>query len=85
MSARELAAGALSEFPLARSVGLAALNALLPEPEGRITERNAGELAAERGAGRTVGVVGWFPFLPQKWIPEPSKSLGLPTVRPSIN
>ena len=65
MSARELAAGALSEFPLARSVGLAALNALLPEPEGRITERNAGELAAERGAGRTVGVVGWFPFLPQ--------------------
>ena len=62
--ARELAAGVSSGFPLARSVGLAALNALLPEPQGRVTERNAGKLAAERGAGKTVGVVGWFPFIP---------------------
>ena len=62
--ARELAAGVSSGFPLARSVGLAALNALLPEPQGRVTERNAGDLAAERGAGKTVGVVGWFPFIP---------------------
>ena len=63
--ARELAAGAASDFPLARSVGLAALNALLPEPSGRVTERNAGDLAAEKGAGKTIGVVGWFPFIPQ--------------------
>ena len=63
--ARELAAGVSSDFPLARSVGLAALNALLPEPAGRVTERNAGELAAEKGAGKTIGVVGWFPFIPQ--------------------
>ena len=63
--ARELAAGLCADFPLERSLGLAALNALLPEPAGRITERNAGELAAEQGAGKTVGVVGWFPFIPQ--------------------
>ena len=63
--ARELAAGVSSDFPLARSVGLAALNALLPEPSGRVTERNAGDLAAEKGAGKTIGVVGWFPFIPQ--------------------
>ena len=63
--ARELAAGVASDFALARSVGLAALNALLPEPTGRISERNAGELAAEKGAGKTVGVVGWFPFIPR--------------------
>lgn len=63
--ARELAAGARADFPLARSAGLAALNALLPEPSGRVTERNAGDLAAEKGAGKTVGVVGWFPFIPQ--------------------
>lgn len=63
--ARELAAGVSDGFPLRRSVGLAALNALLPEPAGRITERNAGDLAAEKGAGQTVGVVGWFPFLPR--------------------
>ena len=65
MSAHELAEGALSEFPLARSVGLAALNSLLPEPAGRVTVRNAGELAVEQGAGKTIGVVGWFPFIPQ--------------------
>lgn len=63
--ARELAAGLRADFPLERSLGLAALNALLPEPAGRLSERNAGELAAEQGAGKTVGVVGWFPFIPQ--------------------
>ena len=63
--ARELAAGLASDFPLERSVGLAALNALLPEPRGRISERNAGDLAAEKGAGQTIGVVGWFPFIPK--------------------
>lgn len=64
MSARELAQGVMDDFPLARSVGLAALNALLPEPEGKLSEANAGDLAAARGAGRVVGVVGWFPFIP---------------------
>jgi uncharacterized protein (DUF4213/DUF364 family) len=65
LTAHELAENVLSEFPLERSVGLAALNAMLPEPTGRITERNAGELAAEKGAGKIIGVVGWFPFTPQ--------------------
>ncbi|HQF21760.1 MAG TPA: DUF4213 domain-containing protein, partial [Kiritimatiellia bacterium] len=63
--ARELAAGVASSFALARSLGLAALNALLPEPIGKISERNAGELACAMGAGQVVGVVGWFPFIPQ--------------------
>ncbi len=61
----EVARHVSSSFPLARSMGLAALNALLPEPAGKVSERNAGELAAERAAGKTVGVVGWFPFIPQ--------------------
>lgn len=64
-SVLELARGVDSDFPLARSVGLAALNALLPEPTGRVTARNAGDLAAEKGTGKIVGVVGWFPFIPR--------------------
>ena len=60
-----LRAGVASSFALARSLGLAALNALLPEPIGKISERNAGELACAMGAGQVVGVVGWFPFIPQ--------------------
>lgn len=63
--ARELAAGVHAGDSLARSVGLAALNALLPEPAGRISERNAGDWAAARAAGKTIGVVGWFPFIPR--------------------
>jgi len=65
LNAHELAECVLSDAPLERSVGLAALNALLPEPDGRLTERNAGDLAAEKGAGKTIGVVGWFPFISQ--------------------
>ncbi len=65
LAARELAECVLSDVPLERSVGLAALNAMLLEPTGRVTERNAGEVAIEKGAGKTVGVVGWFPFIPQ--------------------
>ena len=57
-SAMELARGTASDFPLARSVGLAALNALLPEPTGRISERNAGELAAENGEPLALGEAG---------------------------
>ena len=63
--ARELAAGVGSSFALERSLGLAALNALLPPPTGTVSERNAGELACAWGAGQVVGVVGWFPFIPQ--------------------
>ena len=63
--ARELTGGLRADFPLERSLGLAALNALLPEPAGRIAECNAGDLAAGKGAGKTIGVVGWFPFIPK--------------------
>ena len=64
-AARELAAGIRSDYPLERSLGLAALNAMLPIPEGRVTERNAADLAVERGTGQTIGVIGWFPFIPR--------------------
>jgi uncharacterized protein (DUF4213/DUF364 family) len=65
LSARELAENVCAEFPLARSVGLAALNALLPVSAAGATERNAAELALEKAVDKTVGVVGWFPFIPR--------------------
>jgi len=64
-SARELAALLRSDNPLEASVGLAAVNALLPVDEARCTEVNAQDLVLERGAGRRVAVVGHFPFVPQ--------------------
>jgi len=47
------------------SVGIAAINALLPlHPESWV-ESNAGEVLARRGAGKRVALVGHFPFVPE--------------------
>lgn len=65
LSARTLAENVLEPPSPARSVGLAALNALLPPlAEGCVLgEANASEwLRANAGGGR-IGIVGWFPFI----------------------
>ncbi|MBU0492865.1 MAG: DUF364 domain-containing protein [Chloroflexi bacterium] len=64
-SAHELAALLRSDNPLEASVGLAAVNALLPVDEARCTTANAQDIVLERGARRRVVVVGHFPFVPQ--------------------
>lgn len=46
------------------SVGLAAINALLPDLSERWVERNAGEVIAQMGKGKRVAMVGHFPFIP---------------------
>lgn len=52
------------DSPLA-SVGLAAINALLPRQPERWQERNALEVIAARGRGKRVALVGHFPFVPE--------------------
>lgn len=62
---RELAAYARSEQPIEASIGFAAINAMLPPPgEQQLTDLNADEVIAAKGAGKTVVVVGSFPFIP---------------------
>jgi hypothetical protein len=63
--ARGLADLALSDSLTERSVGFAALNALLEIDESACVDRNAEDLILERGRGRTVAVVGHFPFVPK--------------------
>ncbi len=64
--AREVAGLARAEnTPTERSIGFAALNALLEVDPGLYSERNAEELIVERGTGRRVAVVGHFPFVPR--------------------
>ena len=63
LSARELAENVLEPPSPARSVGLAALNALLPPPAGA-TDQNASTWIQARGKGKRIGIVGWFPFIP---------------------
>jgi uncharacterized protein (DUF4213/DUF364 family) len=46
-----------------RSLGFAALNALMEIDIAACAERNAEEIIAERGTGRNVAIVGHFPFV----------------------
>jgi uncharacterized protein (DUF4213/DUF364 family) len=63
--ARTLAGLVHSESPPEISIGMAAINAMLPhEPEAWV-ELNAEEVIAQRGAGKHVALVGHFPFVPR--------------------
>jgi uncharacterized protein (DUF4213/DUF364 family) len=63
MAARELAGWIESRSALQRSVGAAAINALLPRLPPPWHELNAEEVIGRLGRGRRVAVVGHFPFV----------------------
>ena len=76
-SARELAGWARSNNPLERSIGIAAINSLVSIDEGAAVEVNAGDVLARQAQGRSVAIVGHFPFieklrplLKQLWVIE---------------
>jgi uncharacterized protein (DUF4213/DUF364 family) len=83
MSALELAEYARSEKLLEAGIGVAAINSLIDVDEERCVELNAEAWLAERGQGKSVAVVGSFPFVPrlkkkvgQLWILERRPSGG---------
>jgi uncharacterized protein (DUF4213/DUF364 family) len=63
LSALELAHLARSEQPTQASVGVAAINALLPLQPERWRDLNAEEIITARGLGKTVALIGSFPFV----------------------
>jgi uncharacterized protein len=63
-SAIELAEYARSDNLLEASIGLAAINSLLEVDEDHAVEINAGEVLARHGQGKSVTLVGHFPFIP---------------------
>ncbi len=52
-----------SSSPAEAAVGLATVNALLPEPAGVVEGQNAEAILGERGARCRVAVIGRFPFV----------------------
>lgn len=62
-SGRDLAALALDPAPTLTSVGIAAINALLPPQPQLWEEANAEQVIARHGQGRGVVMVGHFPFV----------------------
>lgn len=65
MSAAEVAQLAYSDRILEAAIGMATINSLIEIETDRCREVNAGELIAERGAGKRVVIVGHFPFVPR--------------------
>ena len=63
-SARELADLVFSQSPPEVSVGMAAINVLLPQQEESWVDLNAQEIIAEWGADGHVALIGHFPFVP---------------------
>lgn len=61
----ELTRMAYSESILEAAIGMAAINSLLKIDDGLCDDLNAGKLIAERGSGKTVVIVGHFPFIPK--------------------
>lgn len=61
----ELARMAYSESIPEAAIGMATINSLLEVDETRCQEVNAGDLLAEKGAGKRVAIVGHFPFIPE--------------------
>jgi uncharacterized protein (DUF4213/DUF364 family) len=60
---RALAEYVLSEHPPEVSVGMAAINALLPQDDTAWVDLNAEKVIAERGSESRVALVGHFPFV----------------------
>jgi len=60
----ELVRMAYSENILEAAIGMAAINSLLEINDEKCLELNASELIAEKGKGKTVAIVGHFPFIP---------------------
>jgi uncharacterized protein (DUF4213/DUF364 family) len=63
MTGSELAALAKSEEPVLASVGVAAINALLPQHLEAWTDLNAGDVLSKHGQGKKVAIIGHFPFV----------------------
>ncbi len=60
---RELAEFALSENLLEASVGMAAINSTFALADRRYRKINASDIILEKGRGKTLGIIGHFPFL----------------------
>lgn len=65
-TARELAGYAGSAQLTMSSIGIAALNALLPDPPDEdLVEGNAEDVIVRYGKGKSVALIGSFPFIPR--------------------
>ena len=65
LPAQEVAEWITGDVPLRRSLAAAAIQALLPPPDTQGPEIHAADAIARLGKGKTVALVGHFPFVPR--------------------
>ena len=65
LSAQELTSMARSQKPVLTSLGVAAMNALIPQTPEAWIDGNAEEILSDHGAGKRVVIIGHFPFVPR--------------------
>ena len=82
-SARDLVELLRSDSLLEKSIGMAALNAVLDVDESQAIEMNAAEVLVDRGKDKKVALVGRFPFIPQ--LQQVVKQLWVLEQRPTKN
>lgn len=63
LSGKELAGWANDDLSLKRSLGIAAINALIPRYPERWADGNASEIIARYGKDKNVAIIGHFPFV----------------------
>jgi len=61
----ELSELIFSESLSEASIGLAAINSLIEIDESKCEPVNAFDVIAQNGTGRTIGIIGHFPFVPE--------------------
>jgi uncharacterized protein (DUF4213/DUF364 family) len=64
LAGHDVAAFTQTKKPTLVSVGMAAINALLPQHPESWVNLNAEDVIAEHGAGKSVVLIGHFPFIP---------------------
>ncbi|MHC1781337.1 MAG: DUF364 domain-containing protein [Anaerolineaceae bacterium] len=80
MSFTDLAGLVESDSYTEVSIGLAAINALLPHKPDQWTEQNGEDYIAQASAGKNVAVVGHFPFV--DWLKESAANLWVLELEP---
>ena len=65
MTALELAQYAKSDILQEASIGMAAINSLIEFDESECREENAFAILAEKGEGKRIAVIGYYPWVPR--------------------
>jgi uncharacterized protein (DUF4213/DUF364 family) len=82
MTALELAEYAKSDILQEASIGMAAINSLIEFDESKCREENAFAVLAEKGEGKRIAVIGYYPWIPK--LREIAKELWVLDTKPQV-